>query len=61
MKKETPTPVHAWLVMMKAMQAISAICTGKSRGNPVGLSDFAVLEAVLHKGPAPRQRDRAEK
>ena len=30
-----------------------AICPGKPRETGLGLSDFAVLEALLHKGPLP--------
>jgi MarR family transcriptional regulator, 2-MHQ and catechol-resistance regulon repressor len=53
MKKETATPVHAWLVMMKAMQAITRYALANLEETGLGLSDFAVLEALLHKGPLP--------
>src|SRR5258708_9066761 len=53
MKKDTPTPVHTWLVMMKAMQAITRYALAKLEEPSLGLSDFAVLEALLHKGPLP--------
>src|ERR1700704_625395 len=53
MKKDAPTPVHAWLVMMKAMQAISRYALANLEETGLGLSDFAVLEALLHKGPLP--------
>ena len=53
MKKDTSTPVHAWLVMMKAMQAISRYALANLEETGLGLSDFAVLEALLHKGPLP--------
>lgn len=53
MKKDTPTPVHAWLVMMKAMQAITRYALANLEETGLGLSDFAVLEALLHKGPLP--------
>lgn len=53
MKKDAPTPVHAWLVMMKAMQAMTRyLLTGLEKSG-LGASDFAVLEALLHKGPLP--------
>ena len=53
MKKEAPTPVHAWLVMMKAMQAITRYLLLDLEKSHLGISDFAVLEALLHKGPLP--------
>jgi MarR family transcriptional regulator, 2-MHQ and catechol-resistance regulon repressor len=53
MKKDTPAPVHAWLVMMKAMQAITRYAQANLEETGLGLSDFAVLEALLHKGPLP--------
>jgi len=53
MKKDAPTPVHAWLVMMKAMQAITRYALANLEETGLGLSDFAVLEALLHKGPLP--------
>jgi MarR family 2-MHQ and catechol resistance regulon transcriptional repressor len=53
MKKNAPTPVHAWLVMMKATQAISRYALADLEESGLGLSDFAVLEVLLHKGPLP--------
>src|SRR4029078_869371 len=53
MKKDTSTPVHAWLVMMKAMQAITRYALANLEETGLGLSDFAVLEALLHKGTLP--------
>ena len=53
MKKDAPTPVHAWLVMMKAMQAITRYALVNLEDSGLGVSDFAVLEALLHKGPLP--------
>lgn len=53
MKKDTPTPVHAWLVMMKATQVISRYALADLEESGLGLSDFAVLEVLLHKGPLP--------
>jgi MarR family 2-MHQ and catechol resistance regulon transcriptional repressor len=51
MKKDAPTPVHAWLVMMKAMHAITRYARANLEESGLGVSDFAVLEALLHKGP----------
>jgi MarR family 2-MHQ and catechol resistance regulon transcriptional repressor len=53
MTKDTPAPVHTWLVMMKAMQAITRYGLANLEETGLGLSDFAVLEALLHKGPLP--------
>ena len=53
MKKDAPTAVHAWLVMMKAMQAITRYALANLEESGLGLSDFAVLEVLLHKGPLP--------
>jgi MarR family transcriptional regulator, 2-MHQ and catechol-resistance regulon repressor len=53
MKKDTSTPVHTWLVMMKAMQAITRYALANLEETGLGLSDFAVLEVLLHKGPLP--------
>src|SRR6202035_4836163 len=53
MKKDTPAPVHAWLVMMKATQAISRYGLANLEESGLGLSDFAVLEVLLHKAPLP--------
>jgi MarR family transcriptional regulator, 2-MHQ and catechol-resistance regulon repressor len=53
MKNDAPTAVHAWLVMMKAMQAITRYGLANLEETGLGLSDFAVLEVLLHKGPLP--------
>src|ERR1700733_938012 len=53
MKKDAPTPVHVWLVMMKAMQAVTRYGLAGLEESGLGISDFAVLEALLHKGPLP--------
>ena len=53
MKKDAPTPVHAWLVLMKATQAIARYALANLEESGLGLSDFAVLEVLLHKGPLP--------
>src|SRR3954447_24115925 len=53
MKKDAPTPVHAWLVMMKATRAISRYALANLAKSGLGDSDFRVLEVLLHKGPLP--------
>ena len=44
---------HVWLVMMKAMRALTRYATAGIEETGLGLSDFGVLEALLHKGPLP--------
>src|SRR3984957_9267240 len=53
MKKDAPTPVHAGIVMMKATQAISRQALANLEESGLRLSDFAVLEVMLQKGPLP--------
>ena len=53
MNKDTPAPVHTWLVMMKAMHAIERYALANLEETGLGLSDFAVLEVLLNKGPLP--------
>src|SRR6266576_1714940 len=44
---------HAWLVMMKAMRALTKYAAAGIEETGLGLSDFGVLEILLHKGPLP--------
>src|ERR1700744_803550 len=44
---------HVWLVMMKAMRARTRAAAAGIGDTGLGLSDFAVLEVLLHKGPLP--------
>ena len=44
---------HVWLVMMKAMRALTRYAAAGIQDTGLGLSDFAVLEVLLHKGPLP--------
>src|SRR5579862_3355975 len=53
MKKDAPTPVHTWLVMLKSIQAIARYALAGLEKSGLGDSDFRVLEALLHKGPLP--------
>jgi MarR family transcriptional regulator, 2-MHQ and catechol-resistance regulon repressor len=46
-------PIHVWLVMMKAMRALTRYAAAGIEETGLGLSDFGVLEALLHKGPLP--------
>jgi MarR family 2-MHQ and catechol resistance regulon transcriptional repressor len=44
---------HVWLVMMKAMRALTRYATAGIEETGLGLSDFGVLELLLHDGPLP--------
>ena len=44
---------HVWLVMMKAMHALTRYAAAGIEETGLGLSDFGVLELLLHKGPMP--------
>jgi MarR family 2-MHQ and catechol resistance regulon transcriptional repressor len=44
---------HVWIVMMKAMRALTRYAAAGIAETGLGLSDFGVLELLLHKGPLP--------
>src|SRR3954469_11439553 len=44
---------HLWLVIMKAHRTLQRLATRSIESADVGLSDFAVMEMLLHKGPQP--------
>ena len=44
---------HVWLVMIKAMRALTRYAAAGIEGTGLGNSDFRVLEVLLHKGPMP--------
>jgi len=48
--------VHLWLILMKAYRALAQLDAGSIAASGLGLSDFAVLEILLHKGPLPVNR-----
>src|ERR1019366_5412985 len=50
------TGVHLWLVLWKAYQALLCHAEHHIHSLGLGFSDFAVLEVLLHKGPAPVNR-----
>lgn len=45
--------VHVWLVLWKAARAVKAYAEKSISQLEICGSDFAVLEALLHKGPLP--------
>lgn len=44
---------HVWLVMIKAMRALTRYAAASIEDTGLGSSDFRVLEVLLHKGPLP--------
>lgn len=44
---------HVWLVLMKAHRALARHAESSLGKADVGLSEFATLELLLHKGPQP--------
>ena len=44
---------HVWLVMIKAMSALTRYAAAGIEDTGLGDSDFRVLEVLLHKGPLP--------
>jgi MarR family transcriptional regulator, 2-MHQ and catechol-resistance regulon repressor len=44
---------HVWLVMIKAMHALTRYAAAGIEDTGLGDSDFRVLEVLLHKGPLP--------
>lgn len=56
--EESQTPesrkgVHLWLLLWKATKAVEAQAHRSVKAKDLGLTDFGVLEALLHKGPLP--------
>src|SRR5215831_7683002 len=45
------TGIHTWLVLMKAHRALKRHAERSIQALDMCLSDFAILEALLHKGP----------
>ena len=45
--------VHLWMLLWKASKVVETHARRSVDGTELGLSDFGVLEALLHKGPVP--------
>lgn len=45
--------LHLWLILWKAYDALRTHAERHIESLGIGLSDFGVLEALLHKGPMP--------
>ena len=52
-KPQNLRAVHLWLVLWKAFDALQAHALENIHSLGLGLSDFGVLEVLLHKGPLP--------
>ena len=52
-KAKEPSGTHVWLVLMKAYRSLERVAVHSIESLDVGLSDFGVLEILLHKGPQP--------
>jgi MarR family transcriptional regulator, 2-MHQ and catechol-resistance regulon repressor len=50
-QNKAPEATHAWLVLLKAWQAIAGYLRPTMSAEGLGESDFRVLEVLLHKGP----------
>ena len=50
---EDTSGLHLWLVLWKAYRALETRAFQSISGLGIGLSDFAALELLLHKGPQP--------
>src|SRR5437667_1995909 len=44
---------HLWLVMLKAHRTLQRLAIRSIESSDVGLSDFGIMELLLHKGPQP--------
>ena len=53
MRQSAQKTDHVWLVMIKAMHALTRYAAAGIEGTGLGNSDFRVLEVLLHKGPLP--------
>src|SRR6201981_1329849 len=53
MSRATQATDHVWLVMMKAMRALTRYAAAGIEETGLGLSDFGVLELLLHRGSLP--------
>src|SRR5947208_5657829 len=52
-RRTDPPAVHTWLVLMKAHRTLMRHANRSIEALDMCLSDFAILEALLHKGPQP--------
>jgi MarR family 2-MHQ and catechol resistance regulon transcriptional repressor len=50
---QPPTGAHTWLVLSKAARSVGGRAQESIAHTGLGITDFAILEALLHKGPMP--------
>ena len=50
-KRSAISGTHIWLVMTKAHRSLMRHAERSHQADDIGLSDFVVLEMLLHKGP----------
>jgi MarR family 2-MHQ and catechol resistance regulon transcriptional repressor len=48
-----PSGIHLWLILWKAFDSVREHAERHIASLGIGLSDFGVLEMLLHKGPLP--------
>lgn len=51
--KDSHSGIHLWLILWKASRAVEQNAKNSVSKLGLGVSDFAVLEMLLHKGPQP--------
>jgi MarR family 2-MHQ and catechol resistance regulon transcriptional repressor len=51
MAPDNTKATHVWLILWRAARAVEQNAIASVSGLGLGLSDFAVLEILLHKGP----------
>src|SRR5438445_8937083 len=52
-RRPDTSAIHTWLVLMKAHRTLTRHATRSIEALDMCLSDFAILEALLHKGTQP--------
>jgi len=50
---EDRSGLHLWLILWKAWNAVQACATTDIHHQGLTLTDFGILEVLLHKGPSP--------
>jgi MarR family 2-MHQ and catechol resistance regulon transcriptional repressor len=52
-QRKPPEAIHTWLIMLRAIQAVTRYSFPPILAEGLGDSDFRVLDVLLHKGPMP--------
>jgi len=52
-RQREESAIHVWLILFKAARSVEQNARASISQLGLGLSDFAVLEVLLHKGPQP--------